>query len=707
MRSIIFSSYILLLLTVPKLLLAQSQDNVNVNSAGKDFWLTLFASSRYNELQISSKHYATVTVTYTSNNSSTTHNITPGTVLSIPQNQIVLAINNLVETVQNNSMHISSDSNIVVQYTSWGIMTDDGMLIYPSDRQRYGSTFFLNGLPFLSTGYFGNRAGGYSIVATCDSVQLKITPSKNTATHNASVPFLLNLNKGQTYTLTNSGSNTTKDLSGTKVEVIKASCCNPINIFNTGICGYSYWPYTGPVKLACDLFLEQVLPTSAWDTLYPVVPYQNAPFSIYKIVSSAANNSVYLNGTIIANLNEGQFLDTILNQPVIITSDAPISISQNMVAYSIAYSNPNPIPVQDIPADSLSDPNTALLQPFGNGIKEAYFKTIGQTLLADSEMYNKLHRLILISKSENVNSIMLNNVSIASAFIPFPSNPAYQYASIKPDTGVNHHLISSDRIIAYYYATTFAGSIDFHLGDVNPVRFYDELPTDTLTACINESKLLNAQQSAFYEWSTGEVTQSITASDTGMYEVYTYEDDDCPGALKKFVIKRPNSYINGFDIGNDTTICEGDAITINSGYPLTQWSTGHIGQRLTTETRGIYFATITDTCTAYSLSDTIIINDTTCLDKYCEFKFPNAFTPNNDGLNDIFLPYYFGNFTRYSLNIYNRFGERVFNSVLTDKGWDGTHKNVPAEVGVYYYRCVFNCPLKGEVQLSGDITLLR
>lgn len=687
---------------------AQETSETRTNHAGKDFWLTLFALSRYNEFRISSKHNATVTLTYTADNSVQTFNVAAGTILHIPQdNQMMLSVNTLIETVQNKSLHITSDSNIVVHYVSWGNMADDGMMICPSDRQQYDNRYFLNGLPYLNLGYLGNRSGAYSIVATCDNVTLQVTPSRNTATHAASAPFLINLNKGQTYTIANSGSNVLKDLSGTKIEVLEASCCNPVNVFNTGICGYAYWPYNAMSSLACDLFLEQVLPVSSWDTLYPIVPYQNGPFSIYKIVSSAANNTISLDGSVIATLAEGGCLDTILKMPAILSTTSPVSVSQNMVGFATAFSNPNPVPVQDIPVDSLSDPNTAILLPLRDGVKEAYFHTIGQYSPGNDEYYNKLHRLTLISRTENINTITLNNVNIAQEFVPFPANPAYQYASIRPDTGITYHLLSNERIIAYYYAATLAGSIDFHLGDINPVKFYTGLPTDTLRACIDETVLLQGGQSAFFEWSTGETSQDILVSDTGLYSVYTCQDDDCIGELKRFVVERPETYIGQFDIGKDTVICEGDQFVLYSPYANTVWSTGDIGNLLTVYTPGMYHATVTDTCNGHMVADSISISDTLCLSKHCDFNLPNAFSPNGDGLNENFQPVYFGAVGQYNLSIYNRYGERVFSTQRVEQGWDGTHKGNPADVGIYHYHCGFYCPLKGYVEAKGDVTLLR
>ena len=64
---------------------------------------------------------------------------------------------------------------------------------------------------------------------------------------------------------------------------------------------------------------------------------------------------------------------------------------------------------------------------------------------------------------------------------------------------------------------------------------------------------------------------------------------------------------------------------------------------------------------------------------------PNAFTPNHNGLNEIFAPkgQYIYN---YQLEIYNRWGERVFISNECLGGWDGTYKGEAADEGIYYYK---------------------
>jgi gliding motility-associated-like protein len=68
-----------------------------------------------------------------------------------------------------------------------------------------------------------------------------------------------------------------------------------------------------------------------------------------------------------------------------------------------------------------------------------------------------------------------------------------------------------------------------------------------------------------------------------------------------------------------------------------------------------------------------------------EIYIPTAFTPNNDGLNDVLhvLPIGMKSFDYF--NIYNRFGQLIFTSNNKDKGWDGTFRGARQPAGNYVY----------------------
>lgn len=107
----------------------------------------------------------------------------------------------------------------------------------------------------------------------------------------------------------------------------------------------------------------------------------------------------------------------------------------------------------------------------------------------------------------------------------------------------------------------------------------------------------------------------------------------------------------------------------------------------------------------YNCKDSAEYELKTRISDTCEFGFPNAFSPNGDDLNDIFIP----NLARCAelkyFVIFDRWGEKVFE---TDKyeGWTGFYRNEPALLGVYIYYAEINTP-RGIRESKGSFTLVR
>ena len=83
---------------------------------------------------------------------------------------------------------------------------------------------------------------------------------------------------------------------------------------------------------------------------------------------------------------------------------------------------------------------------------------------------------------------------------------------------------------------------------------------------------------------------------------------------------------------------------------------------------------------------------------------PNAFTPNGDGINDTFGIKGEGSF-EYNLAVFNRWGEKIFESQNPGQQWDGTYKNQPVQPGEYVYQLMaYGKKYKGQ---TGVVTLVR
>jgi len=103
-------------------------------------------------------------------------------------------------------------------------------------------------------------------------------------------------------------------------------------------------------------------------------------------------------------------------------------------------------------------------------------------------------------------------------------------------------------------------------------------------------------------------------------------------------------------------------------------------------------------------SITIIVEELVC--GFPTVFLPNSFTPNGDGENDIlFLR---GDLIEsMSLEIYDRWGEKVFESTDQSLGWNGTYKDREADSGVYVYILEAKCIDGQELSDKGNVTLIR
>jgi gliding motility-associated-like protein len=158
------------------------------------------------------------------------------------------------------------------------------------------------------------------------------------------------------------------------------------------------------------------------------------------------------------------------------------------------------------------------------------------------------------------------------------------------------------------------------------------------------------------------------------------------------------------DIGPaDTLLCEDEKLFLPMGTSLnvsTYLWNGHQSQpAFTVEKPGIYYLKVSNQCGEYS--DTIQVDF-----KNCKIWLPDAFTPNNDGLNDKL--HLLGDLTDVydcSIAIYNRTGNLVFYSQDKNAAWNGQYKGILQSAGTFHYQVSFK--LNGrEYYLKGNVMLI-
>jgi gliding motility-associated-like protein len=205
-----------------------------------------------------------------------------------------------------------------------------------------------------------------------------------------------------------------------------------------------------------------------------------------------------------------------------------------------------------------------------------------------------------------------------------------------------------------------------------------------------------------YQWSTGDQSQQINVSQTGVYSVTvtSHLSKDCNGTDDISLKIIPDPVFNL----QDAEICSHESIIlqgVSNLHPehIVKWTPGG-GTLIPLLLNGLYPGQYTYTleiegCKSYSASMNLLVLD-------CELTIPNVFTPNGDGKNDLFRIENLEHFKNSYMVIYDRWGMKVFESDdYANNWWDGRNHSD----GVYFF--VLHVTHGVIKQYNGTITLMR
>jgi len=161
----------------------------------------------------------------------------------------------------------------------------------------------------------------------------------------------------------------------------------------------------------------------------------------------------------------------------------------------------------------------------------------------------------------------------------------------------------------------------------------------------------------------------------------------------------------------DTTICKGSKVLVNAAElilepqnitPQYTWNDGTSNPLKTLSIEGSYTVLVQNGC----VTDTLKINIHFKEDCPEIFMIPNAFSPNEDGINDRFRITE-ENITVKRFDIYHRWGIKVFESNDASAGWDGKINGLAAEIGVYLYILEYSTNItEKQESKKGYVTLI-
>lgn len=209
-----------------------------------------------------------------------------------------------------------------------------------------------------------------------------------------------------------------------------------------------------------------------------------------------------------------------------------------------------------------------------------------------------------------------------------------------------------------------------------------------------------------YVWSNGENIALLDSVAPGVYVLTVTDANGCTFQESITVISSSPPLI----VTADTVIYAGASAMLTAQGAVTySWSPS---DDLSCATCFQTFAhPVVNTTYCVTGIDSLGCTDTTCIaivvDQYCGgVHAPNAFSPNGDGLNDGFgvLPYCINEFY---IAIYNRWGQKMFETHDPRAFWDGYFNGKQCEIGVYVYYAVAVDFTGRKTVKKGNVTLLR
>jgi gliding motility-associated-like protein len=212
---------------------------------------------------------------------------------------------------------------------------------------------------------------------------------------------------------------------------------------------------------------------------------------------------------------------------------------------------------------------------------------------------------------------------------------------------------------------------------------------------------------ATYKWSTGATSQSITVNTQGTYWVNVLlkaSGTTCDSVYKEVdITEYPLPTVN---LGQDKTMCQNQTIRLDAGpgagYTYSWLPNGEATRTLDVNIPGIYRARVTTDKGCFA-EDEIELVDSCPHYVYV----PNAVSPNEDRLNDLFVKVW--NFTPkdYVFRIFNRWGELLYESTDLTAGWDCKVKGELVCQDIYVYKITYVDNDKRWYEMRGTFFVVR
>ncbi len=374
-------------------------------------------------------------------------------------------------------IHVTSNYPVVAYAHIYIGNVSGATLLFPTNtlgKEYYSLNYRQVSNQESSNSYF------FVVAADTGTTTVEITPSAQTLSHPANVPFQVTLQQGDVYNVMGDltggtqGNFTGADLTGSKIKSISANGigCKRIAVFSGA----------GKLKIACsgsanssDNLIAQAFPKTAWGKKFLTAPTQDMPNNYFRVAVSDPSTVVRQNGVVLSGLVNNFYYDLPLtNQPQLIEADQPIMVAQYITTAGTCGNNF---------IGGSGDPEMIYLSPVE--------QTIDEVIVNSTPHYNITeHWINVIIKTAAVPSFRVTGALGGNVFFPHPQDPGFSYAQIGVSAGP--HTLTADsgfNAIAYGYgnAESYGYNAGTNLKDlynfIEPLNPLNISGTNSACAC--------------------------------------------------------------------------------------------------------------------------------------------------------------------------------------------------------------------------------
>lgn len=354
-----------------------------------------------------------------------------------------------------------------------------------------------------------------------------------------------------------------------------------------------------------------------------------------------------------------------------------------------------------------------------NGKRQVLIQDVSQAIIAtidDQGSVLQQKAFLTNSGAQHASSLTIGN----DGYYIFLNNPISQQNSniYKTDTAGNLSCMSTTTSLNSFDASNFLQADDpamTHSNELNPTNSFSsttaiskDYPLTITTTCTNACckdviDTVNIIKISVCETDNYKLPDQVPVRISGTYYVSFKTALGCDSIkIYQVTVFKDPSVIK---LGADTCLEGRDSIVLYTGPGFNQYlwnNTPSNNFYYSVKQAGIYTVKVTNLCG----SKTATVNVNALCDP--QLYIPTAFTPNADRINDLFRIPPNSGYQLTSMQVFNRWGQLIFDGKENSPGWDGTYKRNPQPAGLYPFRMEIMAVRSGKkIIKTGTIQLIR